>query len=103
MRALACPGEPLWFNGIHTNHKSYYEEALHVDTSGGSPMHTTFGDGEEIPERMIAIIRAAIWNHSVATTLQTGDLILVDNMLASHGRMGWISGHPRKVLLSHLN
>lgn len=43
-------GEALWFNGVHTNHKSYYEEALHIDTSDGSPMHTAYADGEEIPE-----------------------------------------------------
>ena len=94
-------GEPLWFNGVHTNHKSYYEEAEHVDTSDGSPMHTAYADGTDIPDETIAVVRAAVWNHSVAVRCQTGDVIVVDNMLASHGRMGWMSGHPRKVLLTH--
>lgn len=94
-------GEPLWFNGVHTNHKSYYEEALHVDTTDGSPMHTAYADGEAIPDATIAAIRAAVWNHSVAMQLRTGDLVIVDNMLASHGRMGWVSGNPRKILLTH--
>ena len=49
----------------------------------------------------IATIRAAYWNHSVAVRLQHGDLVVVDNMLASHGRMGWVPGNPRKVLLTH--
>jgi len=93
--------EPLWFNGVHTNHKSYYEEAEHVDTSDGSPMHTAFADGEEIPDATIAAVRAAVWNNSVAVRCETGDVIVVDNMLASHGRMGWLSGNPRKVLLTH--
>jgi len=96
-------GEPLWFNGVHTNHKSYYEEAAHVDTSDGAPMHTAFADGEEIPETTVAAIRAAMWNHSVALRCETGDVIVVDNMLASHGRMGWMSGNPRKVLLTHFS
>ena len=96
-------GEPLWFNGVHTNHKSYYEEAYHVDTSDGSPMHTTYADGVTIPEATIATIRAAVWNHSVALQLSTGDLVIVDNMLASHGRMGWISNAPRQVLLTHFS
>lgn len=94
-------GEPLWFNGVHTNHKSYYEEAEHVDTSDGSPMHTAYADGAEIPETTIATVRAAVWNHSVAVRCQTGDVIVVDNMLAAHGRMGWISGNQRQVLLTH--
>ena len=94
-------GEPLWFNGVHTNHRSYYEEALHVDTSDGPPMHTTFADGEPIPDETIAAVRAAVWKASVAVRLQAGDLVVVDNMLASHGRMGWVPGNPRKVLLTH--
>lgn len=96
-------GEPLWFNGVHTNHRSYYEEALHVDTSDGPPMDTTYADGTPIPDDVIAAIRAAVWKSSVALRLQTGDLVVVDNMLASHGRMGWVPGNPRKVLLTHFS
>lgn len=39
-RAHPQTGEKVWFNGVHTNHRSYYDEAAHVDTSLGSPMHT---------------------------------------------------------------
>jgi len=94
-------GEPTWFNGVHTNHRSYYEEAKHVDTSNGSPMDTEYADGSAIDEQTIALIRAAYWNHSVALRMQDGDITIVDNMLASHGRMGWVPGYPRKVLLTH--
>ena len=94
-------GEALWFNGIHTNHRSYYDEALHIDTSDGSPMHTAFADGVEIPNATIAAIRGAVWNNSVAMRCETGDVIIVDNMLAGHGRMGWVGGNPRKILLTH--
>ena len=38
---------------------------------------------------------------SVAVPLVSGALIVVDNMLAGHGRMGWVPPHPRKVLLTH--
>ena len=94
-------GESLWFNGVHTNHRSYYEEADHVDTTDGSPMHTTFADGSEIPDETIRAVRVAIWSNSVAMPLVTGEIVVVDNMLASHGRMGWVPGNPRKVLLTH--
>ena len=30
-----------------------------------------------------------------------GDLVVVDNYLASHGRMGWVPPAPRRVLLTH--
>ena len=59
-------GEPTWFNGVHTNHRSYYLEAQHVDTTAGSPMDTEYADGSPIDEGVIATIRAAYWNHSVA-------------------------------------
>ena len=94
-------GEDIWFNGVHTNHRSYYVEAAHVDTSDGSPMDTTFADGTPIPEETIAQIRAAVWSNSRAVRLQSGDLVIVDNYLAWHGRMGWVPPHPRKVLLTH--
>ena len=94
-------GEACWFNGVHTNHASYYEEAAHVDTTAGSPMQTEYADGEPIPEQIIERVRAAYWNNSVAVPLVSGALIVVDNMLAGHGRMGWVPPHPRKVLLTH--
>lgn len=96
-------GEPTWFNGVHTNHRSYYEDAAHVDTSAGSPMDTEYADGSPIEEQTIALIRAAYWNHSVAVQMEGGDIAFVDNMLAAHGRMGWVPGHPRKVLLAHFS
>jgi len=96
-------GEPTWFNGVHTNHRSYYEEGKHIDTSNGSPMDTEYADGTPIDEQTIALIRAAYWNHSVALRMNDGDITFVDNMLASHGRMGWVPGNPRKVLLTHFS
>ena len=96
-------GEPAWFNGIHTNHASYYVEAAHVDTSDGPPMHTAFADGTPIPEATVAAIRASYWRNSAAIRCETGDLIVVDNMLASHGRMSWTPGEPRKMLLTHFH
>ena len=100
---LAHPAtaEPLWFNGVHTNHRSYYVEAAHVDTSDGPPMDTTYADGTPIPESTIAAVRGAVWSNSVAVRLQKGDLVVVDNYLASHGRMGWVPPAPRRVLLTH--
>jgi len=94
-------GEPTWFNGVHTNHRSYYVEAPHVDTSDGPPMDTSYADGTPISDETVAAVRAAYWKNSVAVRLQTGDLVIVDNMLASHGRMSWVPPAKRMVMLTH--
>ena len=94
-------GEPTWFNGVHTNHESYYVEAAHVDTSDGSPMHTTYADGTTIAPETVAAVRAAFWRNSAAVRCQTGDVVVVDNMLAGHGRMSWDPSVERKMLVTH--
>jgi len=93
----------LWFNGVHTNHESYYLHAQHIDTSLGAPMTTSLGNGEPLPEDTLVQIRAAFWRHSVPFRLLRGDLLVVDNMLAAHGRMSWPSLLPRQLLLTHFN
>ena len=57
----------------------------------------------EPSDETLAAIRAAYWANSVAIPLRTGDLVVVDNMLASHGRMSWIPPAPRKMLLTHFS
>lgn len=94
-------GERVWFNGVHTNHHSYYTEAAHVDTSDGPPMDTSYADGTPIADETIAAVRAAYWRNSVAVRFQTGDIAFLDNMLVSHGRMSWVPPAPRRMLLSH--
>ena len=59
--------------------------------------------GTPIPDETIATIRAILWRSSVAIPLQSGDLVVVDNMLACHGRMSWLPGNPRKMLLTHFS
>ena len=94
-------GEMMWFNGIHTNHKDYFELSPFIDTSDGSPFHTSYANGEEIDAKTLDIIRGAWWNNAVATTLRSGDVVLVDQYLVGHGRMPWTPGVPRKMLLTH--
>ena len=44
-----------------------------------------------------------MWQHSLALRLESGDVVLVDNMLVAHGRMSWVPGNLRKVLLTHFS
>merc|ERR1719159_1259905 len=92
-------GELLWYNGVHTNHRSYYEEAAHIDTSQGPPMDTRFADGTPFPDDLTQKVRRAMWSNSKAIVLHSTDLVIVDNMLAGHGRMSWRPDVPRKLLL----
>merc|ERR1712176_643945 len=89
LRSHPLTGDVLWNNGAHTNHRSYYEEMEHIDTTNGSPMHTRFGNGEEIPVKVLEDIRVALWSESVVVHFQAGDIVLVDNRLTAHGRIGW--------------
>ena len=50
------------------------------------PHSTYFGDGGDIPAAVIDEIRAAYLAEKVAFTWQKGDVLVLDNMLASHGR-----------------
>jgi hypothetical protein len=94
-------GETLWFNGIHTNHRDYFDLAPHIDTTDGSPFDTFFADGGEISAEVLAQIRASIWTRARAVALKSGDVVIVDNLLAAHGRMGWTPGVERKMILNH--
>ncbi|KAH8058950.1 platelet-activating factor acetyltransferase [Aureococcus anophagefferens] len=100
-RPHPATGEPVWFNGIHTNHRDYFDLAPHIDTTHGSPYDTTYGDGDAIDDATLAEIRADIWNSCVAVALETGDVVVVDNFLAGHGRIGWDPAVRRKMLLQH--
>ena len=103
VRPHPATGEPIWFNGIHTNHRDYFDLAPHIDTSHGSPYDTTYGDGDEIDDATLAEIRADIWNSCVALALETGDVVVVDNFLTGHGRISWDPSVrvQRRMLLQH--
>jgi len=96
-------GEDVWFNHIAFWHVSSLPEGVRramVTEYGeqGLPYNTFFGDGKSIDDRVVAQIRRAYDAETVALPWEAGDLLLLDNMLASHGR------HPftgmRRVLVS---
>lgn len=96
------PREQVWFNQIASMHRSYFHshptfpELLDVPVPyvGDSaepyerryPFDTAYGDGSEISEDTIRKLRQAYWNHSVVFQWEEGDLLMLDNMVAAHGR-----------------
>mmetsp|Transcript_12584 Transcript_12584/g.30022 ORF Transcript_12584/g.30022 Transcript_12584/m.30022 type:complete len:377 (-) Transcript_12584:99-1229(-) len=99
-------GERVWFNQIHAHHETFYKGAhpLFVDKPAEFdryPVHTTYGDGSPIEKDVLDHIREVVWKNCVAVPQQAGDVIVYDNWLAKHGRMGSFGDGPaRKVFVS---
>lgn len=97
-------GEKVWFNQIDQFHPSHlpseiYEALtlIYQDTDS-MPMNVTFGDGTPITTQHVHEIRSTIDQVEVPVAWNTGDLLILDNVLACHGRRPY-TGY-RKVLVS---
>ncbi|HEX8513434.1 MAG TPA: TauD/TfdA family dioxygenase, partial [Allosphingosinicella sp.] len=49
-------------------------------------LNVAYGDGTPIEESALAEIRRVIREETVAHVWQAGDILMLDNMLAAHGR-----------------
>lgn len=95
-------GEMVWFNQAHLFHVSSLNEEVReslLEDFGEDelPRNAFFGDGSPIDSAMFEAIREAYRQELVVFPWKNGDLLLVDNMLAAHGRMPY-SG-PRRILV----
>jgi alpha-ketoglutarate-dependent taurine dioxygenase len=95
-------GEPIWFNHALFFHPASLDpEALAALTGVASedlPHDTRFGDGSVVPADAVAALREAYRQGEVRFVWQAGDVLLLDNMLAAHGRAPF-SGR-REVLVA---
>jgi alpha-ketoglutarate-dependent taurine dioxygenase len=62
------------------------------------PFHATFGDGKPISIREINLVHDAIEKATIRFRWERGDLLLVDNLLITHGRMPYKG--PRRILVA---
>lgn len=96
-------GEPCWFNQAQHWHiacldpetrssirESYREEDF--------PRHCYYGDGSPIEDSVMEEILGIYQELEVCFPWQAGDVVLVDNVMAAHGRNPF-SG-PRKILVA---
>jgi alpha-ketoglutarate-dependent taurine dioxygenase len=95
-------GEKLWFNQAHLFHvsslgKERAETLIAAMGKENLPRNTYYGDGSPIEAEVLEVIRAAYAQTKVKFPWQKNDLLLLDNMLFTHGREAY-SG-PRKVLV----
>ena len=84
-------GQTLWFNQAHLFHISALDEKtrkalLSLYREEELPRNAYYGDGAPIEPQVLENIRKAYQVETVAFAWQAGDILLLDNMLVSHGR-----------------
>jgi len=97
-------GEPSWFNQVviqHFNRRNYgpivygFRRLLYRDPSG-----LLFGDGSPISRDEIHHVMDITERHTVTFPWQAGDVLVLDNRLAAHGRNPYRG--ERKVYIAML-
>jgi alpha-ketoglutarate-dependent taurine dioxygenase len=96
-------GETVWFNHATFFHVSTLEpmlrDALLAEFDPDDvPTNSCYGDGSPIEADVLDLLRAAYRDATVAFPWQEGDILLIDNMLAAHGRSPFTG--PRKVVVA---
>ncbi|MFD0394700.1 TauD/TfdA family dioxygenase [Streptomyces nogalater] len=96
-------GESVWFNHITFFHGSTLppdvrEGLLELFGDDGLPANSYYGDGGTIPDEVVAHLRDCYRTASRRFDWRRGDVLLVDNMLAAHGREPFTG--PRRIAVA---
>jgi alpha-ketoglutarate-dependent taurine dioxygenase len=85
-------GEEVWFNQADGFHSAF--------SAGDSPprLESRFGDGSLIEIHDLRMIRKAIDAETVAHSWRQDDVVVIDNLLAAHGRLPFKG--KRKIVLA---
>jgi alpha-ketoglutarate-dependent taurine dioxygenase len=100
-------GEMVWFNHSHLFHGSNMPADVRSSLLSevgvqGLPRNAYFGDGSPIEDEAIAFIRALYQESSVTFDWRNGDVLVVDNFLATHGRAPFTGDRSTLVAMSDL-
>ena len=95
-------GEKVWFNQAHLFHVSSLGKEIArtlLDSLGEEnvPRNSYYGDGSPIEPEVLDVIRSTYERTKVKFPWQKNDLLLLDNMLFTHGREPYTG--PRQVLV----
>lgn len=92
-----------WFNHVSFFHASTLDADLRyglVSQFGPRelPANTFYGDGDPIPDEVVATIREAYAAEAATFAWRAGDVLLLDNLLVSHSRSSFTG--DRQVLVA---
>jgi alpha-ketoglutarate-dependent taurine dioxygenase len=95
--------EEVWFNhgfffNVHSLEPLELREALLEEGEESLSTQTYFGTGETIPTDIIDELREAYAREKVCFAWQRGDVMIIDNMLTSHGREPYQG--PRRIAVA---
>jgi alpha-ketoglutarate-dependent taurine dioxygenase len=95
-------GKKIWFNQAHLFHvsaleKSNREDLLNIFGEDKLPRNVYYGDGTAIEYEVLDNIRTIYEEQQIAFDWQENDLLLIDNMLYTHGRNPYTGS--RKILV----
>ncbi|HEY6331688.1 MAG TPA: TauD/TfdA family dioxygenase, partial [Blastocatellia bacterium] len=98
-------GQELWFNQADQFHPSgqppdVYNsiKELYRDREFQLPQDVRYGDGTEIDIASLDEIRQTVFANATLFPWRRGDVLMIDNMLVSHGRMPFRGA--RRILVS---
>ncbi|MEH2411060.1 amino acid adenylation domain-containing protein [Nostoc sp.] len=84
-------GDKVFFNQIQLHHIAYLDAEVReslLSLFGGNklPRNVYYGDGTPIEDEVIAEINGVFQQSKTSFIWQKGDILMLDNMLAAHGR-----------------
>lgn len=93
-------GEKIWFNSVHiTHHTGLKESPMYPGEDKLDTVYSwdsTYGDGSPIEPEVIQHVRACMWHSTYGFQWKSGDMLVVDNFKALHGRLSYTGN--RKIL-----
>ena len=96
-------GELVWFNHAHMFHASSLEPAvrhalLSQFEADELPRNAFYGDGSPFEDAVLDEIREIYRQAAVSFAWQPKDVLMVDNLLITHGREPYVG--PRRILVA---
>jgi hypothetical protein len=100
----AVTGEEVWFNqadGFHPSvldSETYAQMLAWAGSEDGFRLNVTYGDGGAIERAALDHVRQVIAAETIPHRWEEGDVLVLDNLLAAHGRRPFTG--PRRIALA---